>query len=95
MTNNSNPWQGKVACTEIRPLDKGGNLKAYATITIGTGLSIYGCRVIQQPGQQAWVSLPQTKSGEKWYPVVKADDKRLQEVISQVVLEAWSAHEEF
>lgn len=89
MTNNSNPWQGKVACTEIKRLENTGNLKAYATVTIGSGLTIYGCRVIQQAGQVAWVSLPQTKSGEKWFPVVKADDARLKDVIDTVVLAAW------
>jgi len=88
----SNPWSGKVACTDIKRLENTGNLKAYATITVGKGLTIYGCRVIQQPGQTAWVSLPQTKSGEKWFPVVKADDDRLKEVIDAVILDKWASH---
>jgi DNA-binding cell septation regulator SpoVG len=36
-----------------------GNLKALASVRIGPSLVVHKCRVIQQPGQRAWVSMPQ------------------------------------
>jgi DNA-binding cell septation regulator SpoVG len=39
-----------------------GNLKALASVQIGPSLVVHKCRVIQQPGQRAWVSMPQ----ERW-----------------------------
>jgi DNA-binding cell septation regulator SpoVG len=39
-----------------------GNLKAFASVRIGPSLVVHKCRVIQQPGQRAWVSMPQ----ERW-----------------------------
>jgi DNA-binding cell septation regulator SpoVG len=36
-----------------------GNLKAMASVRIGPSLTLHKCRVIQQPGQRAWVSMPQ------------------------------------
>jgi DNA-binding cell septation regulator SpoVG len=39
-----------------------GNLKGFASVRIGPSLVIHKARIIQQPGQRAWVSMPQ----EKW-----------------------------
>jgi DNA-binding cell septation regulator SpoVG len=39
-----------------------GNLKAMASVQIGPALIVHKCRVIQQPGQKAWISMPQ----ERW-----------------------------
>jgi DNA-binding cell septation regulator SpoVG len=39
-----------------------GNLKAMASVRIGPSLVINKCRLIQEPGKRAWVSMPQ----ERW-----------------------------
>jgi hypothetical protein len=71
---------------EVRRLEGHGNLRAFAKVRLGA-VVIHGCRVIQQPGQKAWVALPQVParakadgSGAGWYPVIE---------ITTAVLEAW------
>lgn len=57
--------------------------------------TVHGIRVIQQPGQRAWVSLPQAEgkpgpSGKKaWFPVIECSDKALERAIKDAVLKAW------
>lgn len=67
-----------------------GNLRAYADVVIGGLLTIRGCRIVQQPGQQPWVSMPQqgyTKDGKKnYYPIIRILDKQLEQEIKQAVL---------
>jgi DNA-binding cell septation regulator SpoVG len=46
----------------LSALVSAGNLKAMASVRIGPSLFVHKCRVIQQPGQRAWVSMPQ----ERW-----------------------------
>jgi DNA-binding cell septation regulator SpoVG len=46
----------------ISALASAGNLKALVSVRIGPSLVVHKCRVIQQPGQRAWVSMPQ----ERW-----------------------------
>jgi DNA-binding cell septation regulator SpoVG len=74
-----------------------GNLKAFADITIGGSLAIHGCRIVQQQGQQAWVSMPQSeymKNGKKnYYPIVKVLDKQLQADIERAILAAYEKGE--
>jgi DNA-binding cell septation regulator SpoVG len=36
-----------------------GSLRAFASVRIGPALVLHKCRVIQQPGQQAWIAMPQ------------------------------------
>ena len=66
-----------VQVIEIRRLDGSGNLKAFAKVKLGSVI-IHGCHVIQQPGQKAWLALPQTPgrakadgSGVGRFPVVE------------------------
>ena len=85
----SNPWTGKIAILKIRRNPAGGNVRAFATIRIGEALEIHGVKVIQQPGQTAYVKLPDQEHGGRWFPVVKATDERLQQAISDRVIAAW------
>ncbi|HOT82895.1 MAG TPA: hypothetical protein PLQ12_06305 [Candidatus Defluviicoccus seviourii] len=78
-----------VRVIDVKAVEGCGNLRAYATVAVGP-LLIHGCRVVQQPGQRAWVSLPQTKSGERWFAVVEVEDRALKEAISAAVLDAWA-----
>ena len=65
------------------------NLRALADVdvTVAPSLAIvlYGCRVIQQPGQRAYVALPQVESADgRYFPVLSAPG--LREVVQEVVL---------
>jgi DNA-binding cell septation regulator SpoVG len=80
---------------EVRRLTDGGNLKAFAKVKLGAVI-IHSCRIIQQPGQRAWVALPQTPgrkkadgSGAGWFPVIEITRKELMDQIRDAVLEAW------
>jgi DNA-binding cell septation regulator SpoVG len=80
----------------LKPLNNKGNLKAFASIRLG-GVTIHDCRIVQQFGQKAWVSLPQkeytTKAGEKKYaPVVELNDN-LKKQVCDAVLKAWEREE--
>jgi DNA-binding cell septation regulator SpoVG len=55
------PRPATIQVVELVALTK-GNLKAMASVRIGPSLLVHKCRVIQQPGQRAWVSMPQ----ERW-----------------------------
>jgi DNA-binding cell septation regulator SpoVG len=75
----------------IKPLAKGGNLKAFASVRLG-GVVIHDCRVIQQPGQRPWVSLPQREyeqDGQKKYSVIVELNESLKREVSRLVLAEW------
>jgi DNA-binding cell septation regulator SpoVG len=86
-----NPWQGKIKVSALNRTDQAGTVKAFATIQIGDALEVRDCKVIQQPGQRAWVSLPdrQRSDGKGYAPIVRALDDRLKDAISATVLAAW------
>jgi DNA-binding cell septation regulator SpoVG len=69
---------------EVRRLDGDSNLKAFAKVKLGSVI-IHGCRIIQQPGQRAWVALPQT-------PARKKQDGSGE--IRDAVLEAWQRQQQ-
>lgn len=82
---------------EVRCLTDGGNLKGFAKVKLGAVI-IHGCRIIQQPGQRAWMSLPQQParkkadgSGSGWYPVVEITRRELMDQVRDAVLAAWEA----
>lgn len=58
---------------KMRVINK-GNLKAFFSVLIAKKMWIHGCRLVQQPGQQPWASLPQNeytdKEGKKKYSAV-------------------------
>ncbi len=73
----------------LKLLDGAGNLKAFCDIRYAEVL-ICGCRIIQQPGQRAWVSPPQREQPgpdgkRQFYPVVKWS-RELRKAISAAVL---------
>lgn len=78
----------RVEVLELR-LVQHGSIRAYARIKVGA-LTIAGVKVIQQPGQRAWVRLPdqQGKDGH-WFPVVACSSPTLENAIHQAVLAAY------
>jgi DNA-binding cell septation regulator SpoVG len=61
MTTTTAKRPATIQVVELVAMTK-GNLKAMASVRIGPSLLVRKCRVIQQPGQRAWVSMPQ----ERW-----------------------------
>ena len=84
--NLPHPSGPTVTVLELRRANE-GNLKAFCSVKLDCGLTICAVRVIQQPGQRAFVSGPQQK-GEKgnWHPLVKLGSE-LRGIIETVVLQ--------
>ena len=90
------PTTGKplnITVENIKELDGTGNLKAFASVTINGRLTIHSCRIVQQPNQKAWVSLPQHEwtdhPGQKRYsPILELPEKVLM-AIQEAVLHHW------
>lgn len=89
MNPNSNPYLSKITVLSVRAVDGAGNLRAFAEIQLGETLIISGCRIVQQPGQRAYVAFPQNERGGKYYSIVTAVDKRFKAAVEEKVLEAW------
>src|SRR5881409_293572 len=47
-----------VTVESIKPITGAGNLRAFAIVNIADRLRVHDVRIIQQPGQEAWVSMP-------------------------------------
>ena len=76
----------------IKPLTNTGNLRAFVSVRVGE-ITIHNCRIVQQPGQRPWVSLPQreysTPDGQrKFAPLVELSES-LKRGISLTVLTQW------
>ncbi len=84
----NNPYLDRISVTKITPINK-GTIKAFASIKLGSTLSINSIKIIQQAGQRAFVRLPESEKDGKYYPVVSADDKQFQEAVQEKVLAAW------
>jgi DNA-binding cell septation regulator SpoVG len=90
----SAPRAAPIEVIKVKPLDNGGNLKAFASVRIG-GLVVHSVRIVQQPGQRAWVSMPQVKSGERYYPIVEIESDNLRDRVRDAVLERWQSIQRF
>lgn len=82
----------EVTVGQFKPTTKEGNLKTWVNIIIG-GVQINECKIIQQPGQRAFVAMPdreyQQPDGKKaYYPIVKLTDE-LKDKVRDVVIPAW------
>ena len=77
-----------VTCLQIRPVKTPGNLRAFADVQLGP-LVITGCRVVQQPGQAAWVAMPQAQADDgRFFPCLRTDDDALRQNVRDRVLSA-------
>jgi DNA-binding cell septation regulator SpoVG len=69
-----------------------GNVRAFVDVQLG-GVTIHGCKVVQQEGQRAWLAPPQREwTGDdgkrRWSNVVELS-KELYRKASEAVLAAW------
>jgi len=81
----------------IKRLPDCGNLRAFAAVRIGS-IEINGLRVVQQPGQRAYVQLPQVEytrrdDGQRAFvPLIRIHDQVLDVAIRQAVIAAWQTY---
>ncbi len=85
-----------ITVEKIRRVAK-GNLKAFASVDMGGKFRIHSIRIVKQPGQAAWVYLPQSewtdREGKTRYSPIIELPNNVKEAISEVVLEEWSKTE--
>jgi DNA-binding cell septation regulator SpoVG len=79
-----------VTVESIKPLTNAGSLRAFATVLIAGKLRICNCRIIQQAGETAWVSLPARayeKDGKRlWASIVEILDEKLKRQVTDAIL---------
>jgi len=84
----------KIDVQTIKTINK-GSLRAFASVTIADKLTIHSIRIVQQDGQAAWVSLPQSEvkaadgGKSKYFPIVEISDETLRNQIINAVLAAY------
>jgi DNA-binding cell septation regulator SpoVG len=81
----------------IRPV-RSGNLQAFADVTFNNGVQLKFFRIIQQPGQRAWVSVPQAswtgKDGKIAYQNLLSLPDDALKAIREAILAEWAVHYE-
>ena len=82
-----------VTVDKIKRLTSNTPLKAFVSVSINGKLKIHDCRIVQQDGQDAWVSMPQGSyegqdGKKKYYPIIEVSDA-LKQAIQDVVLAEW------
>jgi DNA-binding cell septation regulator SpoVG len=79
-----------VRIDSIKVISGAGNLRAFASITIAGRITVNDVRVIQQPNQQPWVSMPsrayEKDGARKWAAIVELVDEKLKAEVSDAVL---------
>ena len=63
------------------------HVKAFVDIQLG-GVTIKGCKIVQQNGQRAWLATPSIKLEHGYQNVVELS-KELRARVTAVVLDAW------
>jgi len=81
-----------VEVTRIIPIRR-GSLQAFATILLDGTMRINSLRIIQQPNQAAWVSLPQSEKinedgSKSYFPIIEVEPD-IKEAIQRAVLKEW------
>jgi DNA-binding cell septation regulator SpoVG len=69
-----------------------GSLRAFASVRIGPSLVVRKVRIIQQPGQRAWVSMPQERwdgaDGQPRYTALVELSGTLRDRVTAAILQA-------
>jgi DNA-binding cell septation regulator SpoVG len=73
----------------VEPAKGSTALRAIADVSIGS-IKIHSCRIVQQNGQKAWLSMPASKlPNGAWYPHVTILNEGLRKQDQEAVLAAW------
>jgi hypothetical protein len=86
------PRKYHVRILSLKPA-AGGNLKAFCDVQVGSSLTIYGFRIVQQAGQKPWISPPQRSwtgdDGKPRYSPILELKGELKREVEQAILAAW------
>lgn len=79
---------------DVRRVENVGNVRAYLSLRIG-GVTIHGCKVVQQPGQRPWLAMPDRQwtapDGKVRYTTVIELTNSLKRLVSDTLLAGWGA----
>ena len=82
----------EIKVIEIRPLNDGRPLKAFADIQVGDWI-IYEWRIVKKDGQRAWVSVPMASWKDRdhkvRYRALLSIPDELKQRIEVAILSAW------
>ena len=85
-----------IEVVELREIER-GSLKAVAKVRLGP-LLVHGVRIIQQPGNDPWIGLPQAPSrcraddsGSGWSRIVEIVDPAVAGRLRAAVMAAWES----
>src|SRR5438034_8721787 len=83
-----------ITVESIKPITGAGNLRGFAIVNIADKIRIADVRIIQQPNQKPWVSMPfraYEKDGQrKWSATVELLDEKLKDEVAKAVLAEFS-----
>ena len=87
----------KIEASNFREVNNGGSLRATCTITIDNKIKLHQCRIIQQPDQLAWPSLPQASWSDpdgriRYFPLVELP-KHVEHEVKKAILRGWEEFE--
>jgi DNA-binding cell septation regulator SpoVG len=91
LIHGTEPRNVRIEVIGVNLLAGTGPLRAFASVRLGDVI-IHDCRVVQQAGQRAWVSLPQREylhDGQKKYTAIVELSESLKREVSRFVLAAW------
>jgi DNA-binding cell septation regulator SpoVG len=77
-----------ISVVAIRHLDGKSSVKAFIDLQVG-GLTIKGCKIVQQDGQKAWLAMPATKLTHGWVNTVEISSRLLRDRLTEVAVAAW------
>ena len=78
-----------ISVLAIRKLDGNSAVKAFVDIRLG-GVTLRGCKIVQQTGARPWVALPSVKNDRGWQNVVEVS-RELRERLTAAVLDVWES----
>ena len=88
---------GEIKVIEVKAMNNDRPLKAFASVQVGDWI-IYEWRIVQQPGQRAWVSVPQVswkdQDGKVKYKALLSIPGELRQRIEVAILSAWEREKE-
>lgn len=86
----------EIKVVEVKLMNGDRPLKAFITVQVSDWL-IHDWRIVQQPGQRAWGSVPQTswkdKDGKVQYRALLTIPGELKQRIEVAILSAWEREE--
>ena len=83
---------GEIKIIEFRSKNSDRPVKAFVSVQVGDWI-IYDWRIVQQSGQRAWISIPQTswkdQDGKVRYRALLSIPGELKQRIEVAILSAW------